>query len=109
MSYAQIADAIAARIAQATRTPPPSRQVAARVLCAQARRLQIPIDTGRLRASLVVPGHPEQIVEVQRTTTGWSAALGSRVPYAQYQLPRVRGSAAQIDRAALGALLPQEP
>jgi hypothetical protein len=109
MSYAQVAADIAARIQRAVRTPPPSRQAAARALCAQARRLQIPIDTGRLRASLVVPGHPEQRVAVQRQPGGWSASLASTVPYAQYQIPRITGSAAQIERAALGALLPQEP
>ena len=83
---------VAARIAQtlARARRAPLRQVAARVLCEQARRLQIPIDTGRLRASLTVPGHPEQEVTVTQTAQGWSATLASRVPYAPYQIPRLR-------------------
>jgi hypothetical protein len=97
---------VAARLRQTARraAAPPSRQVAARALCAAARSLQIPIDTGRLRASLTVPGHPEQDVTVTQTPAGWGASLASTVPYARYQLPRVARRTLTQTRALARAL-----
>jgi hypothetical protein len=56
----------------------------------------IPEDTGRLRASLTQPGHPEQVFEVN----GERFRFGTRVPYAahaMHQLPPLQ--AAELERA----------
>ncbi len=56
-------------------------------------RRQIPIKTGRLKASLTRPVHPDRVVMSDRR----GLSISTRVPYAKYQRKRIR----RLNRAEL--------
>lgn len=87
-----------------------TRKVADRVLDAteafyRSHQGQIPYKTGRLRASLVNRGAPDNIAQVVDGPRGPVAEYGTHVPYAKY--PNVKRKIPKPNAAALIATASQ--